>query len=188
MKKAVILDRDGVLTKIVKRGPGWETPPWSLEELEFTPYAKRAVRKLAKLGFEVHVATNQPDIEECDDQTLAAIHRKLYEHVGKSNLTGIVACRARGTYCYKPSPGMAELLINARRLDKKQTFMVGDSWKDVVCGHLAGLRTVLIATGSYKWPREAASVVPTVVVKNLLEAVIYIEDATAIHDEGVTDV
>jgi D-glycero-D-manno-heptose 1,7-bisphosphate phosphatase len=49
--------------------------------------------------------------------------------------------------CRKPKPGM--LLSAARELgiDLGQSWMVGDRWRDVDCGHAAGCRTVFIDCG-----------------------------------------
>ncbi len=44
----------------------------------------------------------------------------------------------------KPKPGM--LLRAARELDidLSQSWMVGDRWRDIDCGHAAGCKTILI--------------------------------------------
>ena len=49
--------------------------------------------------------------------------------------------------CRKPKPGM--LLRAARELgiDLAQSWMVGDRWRDVDCGHAAGCRTIFIDRG-----------------------------------------
>ena len=49
--------------------------------------------------------------------------------------------------CRKPKPGM--LLRAARELviDLAQSWMVGDRWRDVDCGHAAGCKTVFIDRG-----------------------------------------
>jgi D-glycero-D-manno-heptose 1,7-bisphosphate phosphatase len=47
----------------------------------------------------------------------------------------------------KPRPGM--LLRAARELDidLAQSFMVGDRWRDIDCGHAAGCTTIFIDRG-----------------------------------------
>ena len=49
--------------------------------------------------------------------------------------------------CRKPLPGM--LLDAAKRfsINLKESFMVGDRWKDIEAGYNAGCRTVLIEHG-----------------------------------------
>jgi len=61
MKKAVFLDRDGVINKaFVKKG--LPTSPNSLDELEILPGVKESIIRLKKLNFICLVVTNQPDV------------------------------------------------------------------------------------------------------------------------------
>ena len=61
MKKAIFLDRDGVINKaFVKKG--LPTSPNSLNELEILPGVKESITKLKKLNFISLVVTNQPDV------------------------------------------------------------------------------------------------------------------------------
>lgn len=68
--------------------------------------------------------------------------------------------------CRKPKPGM--LLRAARELgiDLARSFMVGDRWRDVDCGHAAGCVTILIDYGY----DEALRKTPDYRVKDLGEA------------------
>ena len=61
MRKAVFLDRDGVLNKaIVKLGKPY--PPENLNELEIIRGVKEAVLLLKQHDFLLIVVTNQPDV------------------------------------------------------------------------------------------------------------------------------
>jgi D-glycero-D-manno-heptose 1,7-bisphosphate phosphatase len=68
--------------------------------------------------------------------------------------------------CRKPKPGM--LLRAARELgiDLTQSWMVGDRWRDIDCGHAAGCRTIFIDRGY----AEALKQQPDCRAKDLLEA------------------
>ena len=44
----------------------------------------------------------------------------------------------------KPNPGMLEAAAKDHRLDLKQSWMVGDRMSDVVAGHTAGCRSILL--------------------------------------------
>ena len=61
MKKAVFLDRDGVINKAIVKN-GLPTPPNSLDELKILPGVKESILKLKKLNFICLVVTNQPDV------------------------------------------------------------------------------------------------------------------------------
>ncbi|CUS76821.1 hypothetical protein JGI7_00060 [Candidatus Kryptonium thompsonii] len=62
MKKALFLDRDGILNKVVIRN-GTVSSPWFLSEFEIMNEAIRVVEAAKALGYMTIVVTNQPDIE-----------------------------------------------------------------------------------------------------------------------------
>jgi D-glycero-D-manno-heptose 1,7-bisphosphate phosphatase len=49
--------------------------------------------------------------------------------------------------CRKPKPGMLLRAAKELNIDLAQSWMVGDRWRDVDCGHAAGCRTVFIDRG-----------------------------------------
>ena len=78
MKRAVFLDRDGVLNRsMVKDGRPYA--PTSLDEFELLPGVIEAVTSLRTAGFLLIVVTNQPDVATgvVSAGVLDAIHRKL---------------------------------------------------------------------------------------------------------------
>ena len=60
-KRAVFLDRDGVLNRPVVRD-GRPFPPGRLEEFELYPEVVDGCAQLKKAGFLLVVVTNQPDV------------------------------------------------------------------------------------------------------------------------------
>ena len=61
LKRAVFLDRDGVINRALERD-GKPYPPTSLAEFEILPEVPAACAKLKAAGFLLVVATNQPDV------------------------------------------------------------------------------------------------------------------------------
>src|SRR3954471_4910411 len=61
MRRAVFLDRDGVINKAMVRA-GVPYPPASVAELEILPKVPEALAKLRGEGFLLIVVTNQPDV------------------------------------------------------------------------------------------------------------------------------
>jgi len=55
---------------------------------------------------------------------------------------------------------------NELNIDLAQSWMVGDRWRDVDCGHAAGCRTIFIDRGYSEELKHA----PDFHAKNLLEA------------------
>jgi D-glycero-D-manno-heptose 1,7-bisphosphate phosphatase len=61
LRRAVFLDRDGVLNRAIVRN-GTPHPPATLAELEMVPDASRALEDLKAAGFLLIGVTNQPDV------------------------------------------------------------------------------------------------------------------------------
>ena len=61
MKKAIFLDRDGVVNKIFVKN-GLPFSPSSFAELEILPGVKKSILQLKKLNFICLIVTNQPDV------------------------------------------------------------------------------------------------------------------------------
>ena len=61
MKKAVFLDRDGVINEAIVKN-GLPTSPSLLSELKILPGVKESILKLKKLNFVCIIVTNQPDV------------------------------------------------------------------------------------------------------------------------------
>ena len=148
MKRAVFLDRDGVLNKAYVRN-GKPYSPDTIEEMIIAPNGAEALGRLRQHGFRLIVATNQPDIAR-GRLTRAQVDAMNSYLANKLPLDGIEMCThddADQCDCRKPLPGL--LLHAAARdgIDLSQSFMVGDRYRDIEAGHSAGCRTVLIGDG-----------------------------------------
>jgi len=148
--RAVFLDRDGVINRALERDSK-PYPPRNLDEFEILPGVPEACAKLKAAGFLLVVATNQPDVGRgtLKKEIVEAIHAEMRRQLP---LDRVEVCYHPGQGqsdcdCRKPKPGM--LLRAARELgiDLAQSWMVGDRWRDVDCGHAAGCRTIFIDRG-----------------------------------------
>ncbi len=167
--RAVFLDRDGVINepKVIDGRP---YPPLSIDEFVIIPGVAEACAKLKQAGYRLVVATNQPDVgrgtlkQEIVEEIHAHMCRVL--PIDRVEVCFHPGQGASDCQCRKPKPGM--LLRAARELDIDlcASWMVGDRWRDIDCGHAAGCRTVFIDYG-YDEPLRQA---PDFRVKNLREA------------------
>jgi D-glycero-D-manno-heptose 1,7-bisphosphate phosphatase len=155
MRRAVFLDRDGVLIRSIIRD-GRPYPPASAQEMEILPGAAEALATLRKAGFLLIMVTNQPDVARgtLRLETVDDMNGRL---AGELALDGLYVCPhddRDGCDCRKPAPGM--LLRGAREfgLDLATSFMVGDRWRDIEAGRRAGCATVLIDYGYDERIRE----------------------------------
>ncbi|MFP5384879.1 MAG: D-glycero-alpha-D-manno-heptose-1,7-bisphosphate 7-phosphatase [Bacteriovoracia bacterium] len=166
MKKAVFLDRDGVLNKTIFRF-GKPRAPYTLEEFELLPGVKEGTEILLKHGFLLIVVTNQPDVARgwVSRDAVDEVNKKLRELLQVHDLKACFHTDDDNCNCRKPQPGM---LVEAARewsVDLKKSFMVGDRISDVEAGKAAGCRTILIDDES-----EKDSLLPDYRASGLLEA------------------
>jgi len=104
MVKAVFLDRDGVINKLVPRKTGISTAPWSLEEFEILPYAEESIDTLKKMGYMVFVVTNQPDhLDGKMNYETLEIMTKIILDMGVDD---IICALDRKSFNYKPNNGI----------------------------------------------------------------------------------
>ena len=166
--KAVFFDRDGVLNELVDRGDGIKTAPWNTSEFKILPNAKEAVDIVKKLGYKSYVVTNQPDMYDGHmSKESLDLMMKMIQHWLK--IDSYFCAFDRSSKLYKPNSGMVEYFINLYSVSRKKSFMIGDHWKDIVCGYNSKLTTIFIGT-EYSCPEEYKYIKPDHVVNNVLEA------------------
>lgn len=167
MKRAVFLDRDGVVNRSVVRD-GKPYPPQTLAEFEFLPGVEDAMRSLRKAGFVVVVVTNQPDVST-GKQTRAVVESMHAMLLSQGLCDDVRVCYhtdADGCECRKPKPGMLRDASRDLGLDLGKSFMVGDRWRDVGAGKAAECFTYFIDYGY----NERAPERPDAVVDSLAAA------------------
>lgn len=148
MRRAVFLDRDGVLNKAYVRD-GKPYSPDTIEEMVIPPDAAEALGRLRQHGFRLIVATNQPDIRR-GRLTRADVDAMNGHLFSKLPLDAIEICPhddADHCNCRKPKPGLLLQAAEREGIDLAQSFMIGDRYRDIEAGHSAGCRTILIGDG-----------------------------------------
>jgi D-glycero-D-manno-heptose 1,7-bisphosphate phosphatase len=148
VRKAVFLDRDGVINRGVVRD-GKPYAPTTLDDFELLPGAAEAMKALRQAGWLVIVATNQPDVAtgKQSPETVNAMHQQLRDAGLVDDIKVCYHVDADNCPCRKPKPG---LLLEAARqwgIDLAASWMVGDRWRDIEAGQAAGCRTLFIDYG-----------------------------------------
>jgi D-glycero-D-manno-heptose 1,7-bisphosphate phosphatase len=151
-RRAVFLDRDGVLNRAIVRD-GRPYPPAVPEAFEILPGVAEAARRLRDAGFLVIVATNQPDVARGTQrrEVVEAMNAQLSAALPIDEFR---VCYEDGDDCprRKPNPGLLLEAAHAHEIDLAASFMVGDRWRDVEAGQRAGCRTVFIELGYAERP------------------------------------
>jgi D-glycero-D-manno-heptose 1,7-bisphosphate phosphatase len=165
---AVFFDRDGVLNRAILRS-GRPYPPLTVSEVEILPEANPALERLRKKGLLLIVVTNQPDVAR-GKQTRQAVEEINNLLLSNLPLDQVLTCfhdDSDQCDCRKPAPGLILQAAQTHHIDLRQSFMVGDRWRDIEAGQRAGCRTVFIDYGYAERQPEA----PDYRVGSLAEAV-----------------
>lgn len=171
-KRAVFLDRDGVLNEAVVR-KGKPYPPATLAEVVIPSGVQHALFRLKSAGFLLIGATNQPDVARghTTRELVEAINKKL---ICELNLDEIRVCYhddKDSCECRKPLPGLLTQASFDNNIDLVKSIMIGDRWKDIEAGQRAGCKTVWL---NYEYEESAPKVPPDLVTTSLTEAVNWI--------------
>ena len=157
-RPAIFLDRDGVINRevnLLNRE----------EEMELIPGAAEAIRHINKSDYLAVVVTNQPVIARnlCSFEELDRIHMRMETLLGQEHayINALYYCphhpdsgypEERKEFkikcnCRKPAPGMLFKAAEDWNIDLANSYMIGDSIRDVQAGTNAGVkRSVLIET------------------------------------------
>jgi histidinol-phosphate phosphatase family protein len=150
MRKAVFLDKDGVINSLVQREDGRMTSPWTFQEFmqHLDPHLSQYIKTLKELGYVVFVVTNQPGVLDGDMYIteLDDICGFLEDDMG---ILHVLYALKKDTNLYKPNNGMIEALIGLYSVDREHSFMVGDRWKDIVAGKKSELTTIYVNENPY---------------------------------------
>jgi D-glycero-D-manno-heptose 1,7-bisphosphate phosphatase len=171
-RRAVFLDRDGVLNQLLPGGPAG-TSPQSVAETVIYSDVPAALARLRDAGFLLIVTTNQPDVAR-GRQTRAgveSIHAHLAAQLPLDDITVCYHDDADLCECRKPKPGLIRAAAERHGIDVGKSYMVGDRWRDIDAGLAAGCTTILIERGHQEELRGQ----PAVVVPSLAEAAAWIE-------------
>lgn len=171
MKRAVFLDRDGVINQNMVRN-GRPYAPMRVEDFVILPGVAEAVRRLRNAGYVVIVATNQPDVG-AGRQSLKVVenmHERMRRHVPVDDVKVCYHLDEDRCACRKPKPGMLLNAADEHSIDLSQSWMIGDRWRDMAAGRFAGCRTVFVDYGYEEQQPES----PDAVVGSLTEAMPFV--------------
>ncbi len=157
MRRAVFLDRDGVLVEDVDLLT-------RADQLRLLPGVPSALNALQSAGFALVVVSNQPVVARglATVQEVEAIHAELdglIHAAGGPAMDRLYFCphHPKGTLlayrvdcdCRKPKPGLLLKAARELNLGLRASFMVGDRITDIIAGARAGCRTILVQTGKH---------------------------------------
>ncbi|MCE5278899.1 MAG: HAD family hydrolase [Planctomycetaceae bacterium] len=188
--KAIFLDRD----KTLIADPGYLADP---EAVKLLPGVELAIKSLRQTGYLMVVVTNQSGIARglLTEEALDNIHAQLRRLLADKNAhvdaiyhcpfhpEGTVEKYACESDLRKPNPGMLLKAAEEHDIDLAQSWMVGDSARDIEAGQRAGCRTIRIRTPGTESTADGGDdegVQADYTVRNLVEAARVILRAPAV--------
>jgi len=149
VKRALFLDRDGVIDALVRHDDGEWGAPLRPEQVSILPGAVDAIRHAGSAGWVLFVVTNQPDAAKgkTTQGSLHQVHEELLRRLGDVPITEFFYCFHRAEdlcACRKPSPYFVQHAARYHEVDLARSWFAGDADTDVECGRRAGCKTALI--------------------------------------------
>ncbi len=187
MKKAVFLDRDGVITKLVfNPKTGVHEAPHRVEDFEICSNVVKPLLKLKENGYSLFLISNQPDfakgIVSLDE--INNIHLQMHSFLLENGVNfteyyycyhhpeGVMEGYSGPCECRKPKPYFILKARDKYLIDLDNSWMIGDQDTDILCGQGAGLKTILIRASGSEHKRGTSY--PDHTVDNLQQAVMII--------------
>ena len=173
MKRAVFLDRDGVINEVLTNRVKFVNEP---SQLYFLPGVPEAIRQLNEVFDYIFVVTNQGGVGLgfMKESKLLSIHDHMLSELAKENahIQEVAYCPHKpksGCNCRKPNSMLIEGLAKKYDVELSFSYMVGDTDTDIIAGKRAGTKTVFLGT-----PDPLADAV----FPDLLQAIPWIIDNT----------
>lgn len=148
LRRAVFLDRDGVLIRAIVR----DNKPYaavSHDEVRIIEGVKEACAELSRAGFLLILTTNQPDVarRKITRQFVDEVNGRLVDELGLTDARVCDHDNADNCICRKPKPGLMTTAAADYGIDLASSIVVGDRWRDIEAGKNAGCKTVFIDYG-----------------------------------------
>ena len=168
LKRAVFLDRDGVINRAVVRD-GKPYPPRSLGEVEVV--ARRADALRAPARSRLRADRRHEPAGRCARHAGRGVPSRrsttgLRPSCRSTTSWSAITTTPTGCACRKPKPGGLLEAAARHQVDLRSSFMVGDRWRDIEAGQRAGCTTFFIDYGYAE--RQPAP--PFLRVRSLAEA------------------
>jgi len=158
MQKALFLDRDGVIV----RGVYYHGHPRTIltpEETEYITGIFNLLKHAQEKKYKIIIISNQPGIGlgRLSEETFQKISQKIVDDFRKQSITIVgayycfhhpyakIAKYKKMCDCRKPEPGMLLQAAKEHNINLSKSFFIGDGVNDVIAGHRAGCKTILVA-------------------------------------------
>ncbi len=152
-RKAIFLDRDGVINKLILES-GISRSPRLIEEFIINSEIPHFIATFKNLGYLILVITNQPEVSRglVSKEQVEEFHRLIFDLLVIDDIFVCWHDKDDECSCRKPKPG---LLIEAKQkydIDMVNSFFIGDRTIDFDAAKAAGTNGILYTESTvFKW-------------------------------------
>ena len=157
--KAIFLDRDGIITKLIYNTRlGIIHTILNPKQVEFVFGALDFLKTAKKNGYLLIIISNQPNvgIKKINIEKFLLIKKKINSYLKKNGI--VLDAEYYGLHhpfadikkyrkickCRKPETLLYKKAINKFDIDVKKSWAVGDGIFDIIAGNKIGLKTILV--------------------------------------------
>jgi D-glycero-D-manno-heptose 1,7-bisphosphate phosphatase len=176
--KAIFLDRDDTLIE----DPGFINHP---DQVKLLDGVDKSLIELRAMGYKLIVVSNQSGVARgvISEESLDEIHNRLKQLLAEKGAPldriyycpyhpdGVIEKYRKESDRRKPNPGMLLAAADEMDIDLTQSWMIGNSSRDVEAGLRAGCKTILINHPSHYKEHKLSEPNPDYRAVNLKEAV-----------------
>jgi D-glycero-D-manno-heptose 1,7-bisphosphate phosphatase len=146
MTKAIFFDRDGVLNELVSRDGGQYSPQY-YSQFNLYPGLEELFSRIKNSGWLTIIVSNQPDIARglMDEEQLQLMTNVIISKLMPDDILYCTHDDPDPQGCRKPSPGLFYQAAKKWNIDLKQSYMVGDTWKDAEAAVNAGVNMLVLS-------------------------------------------
>ena len=156
MQKALFLDRDGVINRMVLYEDGWDSPQ-NPQDVELVDDVEKVISWANKKGITLIEVSNQPGVAKgkMDQKTSDAIEKRVHRLLGDKGalIDKVYICPHHPEAvvpelkavcdCRKPKPGLLIKAAKELKIDLGESVFLGDKANDVQAGRKAGCKTII---------------------------------------------
>lgn len=176
--KAIFLDRDNTIIE----DPGYINNPDQVKLLEGVT---EPLSELKAMGYKLVVVSNQSAVARgiVTEEMLGQIHKRLEQLLAEKGVSldriyycpyyidGVIPKYRKDSDWRKPNPGMLLAASKDMDINLPESWMVGDSPRDIEAGARAGCRTIMLAGRTHEQKLKPGEPGPDYRAVNLKEVV-----------------
>lgn len=176
--KAIFLDRDDTLIA----DPGYINHP---DQVKLLDGVAESLAEFSEMGYKLIVVSNQSGVARAilTEETLSEIHSRLKQLLLEKNVKldkiyycpyhpdGVIDKYRKESDLRKPNPGMLLEAADEMDVELSQSWMIGNSSRDIQAGSRAGCKTILINQRLNQRQTKPEKIKPDYKAVNMKEAV-----------------